>query len=528
MLTPSLFTTIKFTGTSILLAQWKMLPPAGPGAGLERWIAASRLQAWSLRAAGTLLGKYCPGITRSLSSRIRAFLPRGVKPAGAELRLLEEYRLEGNPEDERENLVAALRSLSEKHRLDMSDVSFILPRHQVFMKNADFPPGTKNELKEMLRFAAEKYVPFPVDDAVIDHYAATPAKASTPVTVTLVAAKKTLIEKYLDLFRDADVPLAGIGVSSVALQNFVSLTGVPADPSFVLLSQEDDSLELAFVVDRAVVFSRGIRTTAGLALNELGEEVFRELDNSIASFKSLFPGREPGRVLVAGRHANKIAALLRERSELQAEIFDAGETVPAITNPGFHDLSRCLFLMGPAQVRVNLLPPEKQAARRKKRARWIQLRAGILSAGIALLFGVVYLFSNYGTLVNNRRIARRIETAKDEIALLRKMNARLTVADRYASDALLPLEIIREISLLLPANAYIVQLRYDRRETSLLLKGRTDSYAAASRIVTDLGASPCFGHVASKGARMTRVNERNLIDFEIYCTIRSRQGKASP
>jgi len=127
----------------------------------------------------------------------------------------------GTPPETLENdkdfssLAQVIRKLHSEARISRKEVVVSLPEPLVFTRTVKFPLLTDAEVASAVKWEAEQYIPIPVNEAILQHQILEKKETATPpeVLVLLVAAPRTLIEKYLKV-----VSLAGLNVIAAETQ----------------------------------------------------------------------------------------------------------------------------------------------------------------------------------------------------------------------------------------------------------------------------------------------------------------------
>ncbi len=94
-----------------------------------------------------------------------------------------------------------------------------MPEANVFTRVITYPKMSSKELNSSIIFEAEQYIPLPLEEVnysfqIIDDEAVEEGKMS----VLLVAAKKTILQKYVDILKRAGLQPKGIEPETLALQ----------------------------------------------------------------------------------------------------------------------------------------------------------------------------------------------------------------------------------------------------------------------------------------------------------------------
>jgi type IV pilus assembly protein PilM len=160
--------------------------------------------------------------------------------------------------DEREvaSLGQIIKKLHQQAGISSKDVVVSLPESQVFTRTINFPLLTDAEIGSAVKWEAEQYIPIPVAEAIIQHSVLERNEKSSPpqVTVLLVAAPKTVVEKYVGLVTAA-------GLNPVALETeLMALTRVlaPAGKTVMLIDLGANSTDIAIAKSSLLSFSRSI------------------------------------------------------------------------------------------------------------------------------------------------------------------------------------------------------------------------------------------------------------------------------
>ena len=122
------------------------------------------------------------------------------------------------PQDKAEdqNLKETLKSISLEGQLRNNSIVALLPRHLCSVKYIILPSEDYSEIQQMLPFEAEKIFPFSLTKFELGFsiQKTFPDKTSQ---ILVAATEKTIIEELLNQFKEADLTIKRIGLSSLAL-----------------------------------------------------------------------------------------------------------------------------------------------------------------------------------------------------------------------------------------------------------------------------------------------------------------------
>lgn len=91
--------------------------------------------------------------------------------------------------------------------------------HSVIVKKISVPAMTVEELEESIRWEAEQYIPFDVNEVNLDFEVLQHGDAERPMEVLLVAAKRDLIDDYVNLIGESGLTPSVIDVAGFAVEN---------------------------------------------------------------------------------------------------------------------------------------------------------------------------------------------------------------------------------------------------------------------------------------------------------------------
>jgi len=111
-----------------------------------------------------------------------------------------------------EGLSAVTSELGEK------SVNISISGPSVVVRYVLLPSMKKEELDSSMQFEAEKYIPFNINEVILDHQILEP-NVGGKMRVLLVAAKKDLVQDKLKLLQEARLGINVIDVDSFALMN---------------------------------------------------------------------------------------------------------------------------------------------------------------------------------------------------------------------------------------------------------------------------------------------------------------------
>ena len=178
----------------------------------------------------------------------------------------------------------AIREAIENGKIKSKHVASAVCGHSVIVKKVSLPTMTRDELDEQIRWEAEQYIPFDVNEVNLDFQILESEGVEGQMDVLLVAAKKDLIDDYVQVITEAGLVPATIDVAAFAVENaFEANYDVKPDEAVALVNIGAQVVNINIVLDGAPVFTRDI-TTAG---NQYTEEIQKALTISFEEAERL-------------------------------------------------------------------------------------------------------------------------------------------------------------------------------------------------------------------------------------------------
>jgi type IV pilus assembly protein PilM len=114
----------------------------------------------------------------------------------------------------------AISSLIKNLKIKNKKIGFSISGYSVIVKKINLPIMEEAELEEHILAEAEQYIPFDIDDVYLDYQDLHTAKdASDKTDVMLVAAKKEIVDEYLEMFQDINLEPVVVDIDGFAFEN---------------------------------------------------------------------------------------------------------------------------------------------------------------------------------------------------------------------------------------------------------------------------------------------------------------------
>jgi len=187
-------------------------------------------------------------------------------------------------------LVQAIKKLVRNLKITNKHVAVSISGHPVIIKKISLPLMTEDQLEPVIEREAEQYIPFDLEEVNIDFQILGPNEENAEqMDVMLVAAKKALIEEYLDALRSAGLRARIIDIDVFALENMFNINYASEENEIVAIIDIGASVtNITIMKNGTSIFNRDVF----LGGNQITEEIQKELSVSFEEAEMLKTGEE--------------------------------------------------------------------------------------------------------------------------------------------------------------------------------------------------------------------------------------------
>jgi type IV pilus assembly protein PilM len=264
-----------------------------------------------------------------------------------------------------ETVSGYIRELFKSSKLKDKNVAISIGGYSVIVKKINVQTMTEEELQESIHFEAEQYIPFDISEVNLDFQILGESEHNpNQMNVLLVAAKKEMINEYINLMQMTKLRPRIIDVDAFALQNIFESNYSPENENIALIDIGASKTSLNILKDNISEFMRDvslgcdqindkIASTIGCTMEEseavkLGGESemmpVDDLNDIVASvvsdwcveikraldfFLSTYPEEQISRIVLSGGGANikKFRELLAVETSTEVEVINPFKAV---------------------------------------------------------------------------------------------------------------------------------------------------------------------------------------------------------
>jgi type IV pilus assembly protein PilM len=171
-------------------------------------------------------------------------------------------------------LIDSLKELSRKAKIKAKDVAISIAGHSsVIIKRVALPDMSEEELSESIKFEAEQYIPFDIEDVNLDFQILGPKEEPGQMDVILVAVKKDIINEYLSVVKEAGFNCQIVDVNSFALENVYEINyEIEAGKNVALVNIGANTINMNILKGGISVFTRDSAVGSNLHTEVLQRE----------------------------------------------------------------------------------------------------------------------------------------------------------------------------------------------------------------------------------------------------------------
>src|SRR5579859_191258 len=154
-----------------------------------------------------------------------------------------------------EKLAALLGDTFRDHNLVRTDVRLSFPESLVSTKVIAIPPLSDAELASAIQWQAEQNIPIPYEELSLEYQVLTrPSREEKgqPMLVLLVGVRKSVVEKYLNVFLQLDIEPTILETQTISLMRAMQFT--PEDPVTLMVHMGATTTDMAIVADGQLRF----------------------------------------------------------------------------------------------------------------------------------------------------------------------------------------------------------------------------------------------------------------------------------
>ncbi|MEW6516943.1 MAG: type IV pilus assembly protein PilM [candidate division FCPU426 bacterium] len=243
-----------------------------------------------------------------------------------------EIQEEADPAVRDELLARTLKQLFKDNQITAKQVVTAISGDSVIVRYVKMPHMPEEELKNVINYEAEQYIPLAIDQMVLDFeiLGEVEEEGAQKLEVLLVAAKEDVIDQHIHLLQMAGLSPSVIDVDTFALQNaFETNYGRIPDETISLINVGAKLTTINILENGVTHLTRDV----AVAGNNFTREIQREFDVTFAQAEEL--KNQEGQVLVESEDL-----LQMEISKKEDNATRIGEAISPVLNKLVAEIQR--------------------------------------------------------------------------------------------------------------------------------------------------------------------------------------------
>ncbi len=417
------------------------------------------------------------------------------------------------------------------------------PPQIAFYRNIYLPFHDEKKIRQVLPMELEPFLPFDSSNALIDFHCRRVGEHSH---VLACVAQLDDINMVRDVLASADISCRVATPPGFPIAEALIHLSVDSPDDFMVIHADGDGYTFVAIDNSEILTARFRRCKAGNNYDETAARLAKEIRFLEAACEPL-AGIDftPTSIYLAGfgNHAVEISDILSHMLGKRVKPFKFYEDITAKIGPLPDDcnmepdaFSNALSMAAMELSGITGINFVRQEYILQKY--WGENRNEIISTFMLMLFVAVFLI--FEVVVEAHFLqekaaylkAQTIEIFKatlpqetvivDPVAQLRKAVDSIKEKKSYGhglSNHITNIDILNDISRLIPENVSVVLTRYTRDENKVIISGTTDTFNSVDAIKNGLARSAYFTEITISSANMDK--NSNRVRFKIKATLAS-------
>lgn len=185
----------------------------------------------------------------------------------------------------------AIKSLMKNLKIKSKKVGISISGYSVILKKINLAVMGDKELEEHIHSEAEQYIPFDISEVYLDYQdLKTSGEREDRTDVMLVAAKKDVVDGYLEMLKSIGLKTVLVDVDAFALENSFEVTS-KEEGNILLVDIGSSKMNINIISGGASLFARDV----AFGSRQLTEQIQDKFDISFEDAEALKTGaQEPG------------------------------------------------------------------------------------------------------------------------------------------------------------------------------------------------------------------------------------------
>ena len=192
-----------------------------------------------------------------------------------------------------ESVAQSIRQLFKSYGIKQNNVAVSIGGYSVIVKKISVQTMAEEQLQETIHFEAEQYIPFDISDVNLDFQILGESESNpNQMNVFLVAAKKEMVNDYINLVNLAGLNPCIVDVEAFALQNTFESNYDVQDDNIALIDIGASKTSLNILKGNSSVFMRDV----SLGCGQINQKIMSLIECTFEEAEQLKYGENPDKL----------------------------------------------------------------------------------------------------------------------------------------------------------------------------------------------------------------------------------------
>ncbi len=183
----------------------------------------------------------------------------------------------------------AISTLFTNLKIKNKKIGFSISGYSVIVKKVNLVVMEDDKMEEHIMAEAEQYIPFDIEDVYLDFQSLQPSSDNSErIDVMLVAAKKEVVDDYLEMLKSIDLQPVLVDVDGFALENTYECSASP-DENVALVDIGASKMNINILANGMSVVARDVVVGS----RQLTEQIQAALDIEFDEAEAIKLGQNP-------------------------------------------------------------------------------------------------------------------------------------------------------------------------------------------------------------------------------------------
>lgn len=429
----------------------------------------------------------------------------------------------------------------KKENLKPTEVLIAHPSHNLTMRILSLPSVDPREIKDIVDLQAVKQTPYSRDEITTGFHILGSDNAGYS-RVLVAISHREVAARYFKITDLAGLANSQMTVSLEGLrfwfQEMIAAGKVTQDEMTLVLDVDWMTTDLMILLNDRIIFNRSIDrgakhlTEQGQVMEaELVREIQRSLESGAAEMK---PEEKVGRIILTGiqKPLKDFCAVLARELNMPCEVAGGITSMPSRLPGEFEEIEKGYSVsfvaagglaLHPDKVTIDITPPEIQLRKSlEQRGKDLALAGTLLLAFVMVLslICIEKIYKRSGYIGDLKKQYREIQTEAEEVE---RLVAKMKLAQEQGGAGGGILDVLREISAVLPDNIVLNALDYSETDRTVTIRGISAEMSGVFQFLTTLEGTQILEQVKTRNVSKRKIEEREVAEFEMIANIASNE-----